>query len=196
MKDMIKIKENKDWETSVGPRFVLAYNKKVTNEQKKNNSYDILSRLIGKSDVIIELNGSLLSLPPKKRDACAMEFIDSINKLGLEYRRSKVVTPSSPTLLNLLKPVKVEHQVVAAYIPNEVWIKDDTKSLLSFYGAKYLVVKEASNPSDVLDQLQGMEEDEQVNHFRLIAFDAMSLNAMGIFTREYELSNIQGLLGL
>lgn len=194
MKEMIKLRENKDWERDGGPRFVIAYNKKATDEQKRKNSYDILSKLIGKSDVIMELNGSLLSLPPKKRAEYALEFIDSIKALGLEYRRSKVVTSSSPTLLSLFKQVKVEDLVVAAYIPNEIWTKEDMRSLLSFYGAKYLVVKEASSPSEMLDMHQGMKEEQQVDHFRLVAFDAMSLNAMGIFTKAYELADIQGLL--
>lgn len=196
MNEIIKLKENKDWERSGGPKFVLTYNKKATDGQKRNNSYDILSKLIGKSDVIMELNGSLLSLPPKKRDACALEFIDSIKVLGLEYRRSKVVTSSSPSLLSLFKQVKVEDQVVAVYIPNEIWTSDDMRPLLSFYGAKYLVVKEASNSTEILDRLQGIKEEHQVDHFKLVAFDAISLNAMGIFTKDYELSDIQRMLGI
>ncbi len=195
MDDIIKLKENKSWLTDGGPRFMLTINKKASEEQKKENSYDILSKLIGNSNVIMELNGSLLNLPPKKRDSYTYEFIEDIKALGLEYRCSRVISSPNSSLLNLFGKTKVEDQVVAVYIPNEIWSGNEMLKLISFYGAKYFVIKEASGGLEMLEQLQRIKEADQVDHFKLIAFDAMCLNAMGIFTKDYELSDIKAILG-
>ncbi len=196
MDNMIQIKENKSWGADSGPRFALRLKVKTSEEQKRKNSYDILSKLIGSSDVIIELNGSLLNLPSKNRDAYASKFIEDIKALGVEYRCSKVKTFSSASLLNLFGNKPTQEQVVVAYIPNEIWSKVEMENLIPFYGARYFVLKEKSEGSEMLEHFQKMEENEQIDYFKLIAFDAMSLNGIGIFTNNYELSEIKAVLGI
>lgn len=196
MNDIIQIKENKAWEADSSPRFILRFNEKKSEVQKRNNSYDVLSKLIGSSDVIIELNGTLLNLPAKKRDSYASKFIEDIEALGLEHRRLKVTGMAINSLLNLFGNKTTQEQVVVTYVPNEIWSKVAMKTLLSFYGAKYFVLKEKSDISETLDHFQRMQEDEKVDYFKLVAFDAMSLSGMGIFTKDYELSNIKDLLGI
>jgi hypothetical protein len=196
MDNMITIKENKTWEAESGPRFILRFNEKASKEQKRKNSYDVLSKLIGSSDVIVELNGTLLNLPSKQRDSHASEFIENIKALGLEYRCSKETRTTSPSLLNLLGKKTTQEQVVVTYIPNEIWSNPEMIKLISFYGAKYFVLKEKSEESEALDYFQRLQEDEQVDYYKAITFDAMSLSGMGIFTKHYELSDIKGLLGI
>jgi hypothetical protein len=190
MDNVIQIKENKLWGADSSPRFTLKLKVKTSEEQKRKNSYDVLSKLIGNSDVIIELNGSLLNLPAKKRDSYILKFIEDVKALGLEYRCSKVASVSSPSLLNLFGNKTTQEQVVVTYMPNEIWSKAEMKNLLSFYGARYIVLKERSDAPEILNYLQKMQENEQIEYFKLIAYDAMCLNAMGIFTNYYDLSFI------
>lgn len=196
MSDMIKIKENKSWGADRGPRFMLTFNTKASEEQKRKSSYDILSKLIGGSDVIMEVNGSLLNLPPKKRDSFAFKFIKDIKALGLEYRCSNITSAVSNSLLNLFKNKTTEDQVVLAYVPNEIWSRAEMKNLIPLYGARYFVLKEKSDRSKTLDYLQNIGEDEQFDYFKLIAFDAICLSAMGIYTKNYELSDLKAALGI
>ncbi|MDF2672345.1 MAG: hypothetical protein K0R09_610, partial [Clostridiales bacterium] len=79
---------------------------------------------------------------------------------------------------------------------NEIWSNPEMIKLISFYGAKYFVLKEKSEESEALDYFQRLQEDEQVDYYKAITFDAMSLSGMGIFTKHYELSDIKGLLGI
>lgn len=196
MDNTIKIKENKSFETDSSPRFMLTFKGKSSEEQKRINSYDLLSKLIGSSDVIVELNGTLLNLPSKNRDAYITKFIDEVKALGLEYRCSKATSVSSPSLLNLFGNKTRQEQVTAVYVPNEIWLKPEMKNLISLYGARYLVVKEKLDVTEALDHFQRMDENEQVDYFKLVAFDAICLNAMSIFTNYYDLSSIKAVLGI
>lgn len=196
MSDMIKIKENKSWGADSGPRFMLTFNTKASEEQKRKSSYDILSKLIKDNDIIMEVNGSLLNLPPKKRDSFASKFIEDIKALGLEYRCSNITSAVSNSLLNLFKNKTTEDQVVLAYVPNEIWSRAEMKNLIPFYGARYFVLKEKSDRSKALDYLQNIGENEQFDYFELIAFDAICLGAMGIYTKNYELSDFKAVLGI
>lgn len=196
MDNTIKIKESKSFETDNSPRFMLTFKGKLSEEQKRINSYDLLSRLIGSSDVIVELNGTLLNLPSKNRDAYITKFIDEVKALGLEYRCSKATSVSSPSLLNLFGNKTRQEQVTAVYVPNEIWLKPEMKNLISLYGARYLVLKEKLDVLEALDHFQRMEENEEVDYFKLVAFDAICLNAMSIFTSYYDLSGIKTVLGI
>jgi hypothetical protein len=144
----------------------------------------------------VELNGTLLNLPSKNRDSYFSKFIEDIKALGLEYKCSKVTGIASHSLLNLFGNKTTQEQIIVTYIPNEIWSKPEIKDLISFYGAKYFVLKEKSDVSEALDNFQRMQEDEQFDYFKLIAFDSMSLSGMGIFTKYYELSDIKALLGI
>jgi hypothetical protein len=83
-------------------------------------------------------------LPVKKRDSYIFKFIEDVKALGLEYRCSKVASVSSPSLLNLFGNKTTQEQVVVTYITNEIWSKIEMKNLISFYGARYIVIKERS----------------------------------------------------
>lgn len=194
MDNRINIKENKSWGPESGPRFILSFSRKASEEQKRKTSYDVLSKLIGDSDVLVEINGSLLNLPPKDRDSYASRFIEDIKALGLEYRCSKITALASNSLLNLFGNKTTQEKVVAAYIPNEIWSKAQMQDLICLFGTRYFVLKEKTDVSETLDYFQRMDESERVDYFKLIAFDAMCLNTMSIFTNNYNLSNIKDVL--
>lgn len=85
---------------------------------------------------------------------------------------------------------------MVAFIPYEVWSNAKVKSIIPFHGARYSVLKEKSDGSDVLDNLQKMLDNEKLDYFKLIAFDNMSLNSMGIYTNHHSLSDIKTILGI
>lgn len=196
MNTKITIRENKSWDPDSSPRFILTFNGKASEEEKKKNSYDLLSKLIGDSDVIVEINGSLLGLPIKSRDSYISKFIEDIRALGLECRSSKTTAVSSPSLLNLFGNKTTQEKVSAAYIPNEIWTKAQMQDLISSYGARYFVLNQRSDATQTLDYFQRMDEGERVDYFKLVAFDAMYLNTMSIFTNNYDMPDIKALLGI
>jgi hypothetical protein len=197
MEDIIKIKGNKSWRLNDIPRFSLTLKEKASEEQKRNINYDVLSKLVGNSDVIIELIGSYLDLPPNKRDSYSFEFLQHIRALGVEYRCLTVSSISSALpFLGFLGNRSAQEQNIMACIPNEVWSNTKLKSILPFHGAKYSVLKEKSNGAEVLDNLQKMLDSEKLDYFKLIAFDTMSLNSIGIYTNCYNLSDIKTMLGI
>lgn len=198
MNNKIKIKEQKSGGTLNSPQFALTLEQTKSEEQQLKNTYEALTKLIGNSDVVISLDSSLLNLPSPQREPNILKFLDVIRGLGLEYKCAKVASSSSPSFLSgLLGGNKnTQEQEVLAYIPHEIWIKEDFEKVLPFYGARYYVAKENSGGLKLLEDLQKMLDSEKLEHFRLIIFSAICFNNIGIFSKFLTLSEIKNILGV
>ncbi len=195
MAGRIRIKENKTWSSLNTPRFTLSLEENVSSEKQKEQSYDVLSRLIGDSDIIIELNSTLLSLPNPRREAYALKFLQDIRALGIEYRYSKASSTASPSPLGGLFGSKSTqaHQIIA-HIPNGTWQKAEMKDALSLYGASYFIPKEKHGGSEMLEDFLKMLDEEKLHYFKLAVFDIICSNRMGIFSASHTLADMKAML--
>ena len=197
MADKIKIKENKAWGGLSNPRFTIFLEAYTTEEQQRSSSYDALSKLVGDNDVLMELDSSLVNLPAKQREPYALQFMKNIRTLGVEYKCSKVASSSSPSFISALFGAKsAPSQQIIACIPNEIWTKPEMKDMLSLHGARYYVPKEKADGVKLLEDFEKLLDDEKLDYYKLIAFNVMSFNSIGLFSSSLGLDDVKTLLGI
>ncbi|MGE5613550.1 MAG: hypothetical protein ACM3XR_04015 [Bacillota bacterium] len=193
----MKLTELKNSNSLNSPRFVLSLGQAKSRELQISDNYDALTKLIGTSDVVINVDSSLLSLPYFQRESNIMKFIDTIRALNLEYKYQKFDSQSKWSIFSALfgNTNKKEHEIYA-YIPNEIWSKDEFKNEYPIYGARYFILKENSDGSKVLEDMQRMLDEEKLEYFRMIVFNAVVLNSMGICSKHLTLSELKNILGI
>lgn len=194
----MKLIERKTDNSLDSPRFVLTLGQAKSLELQISNNYDAVTMLIETNDVVFNLDSSLLSLPYPKRESHVMEFLEKIRQLNLEYKYQKYESQSKPSILSLMfggNSNKKEHELFA-YIPNEVWVNSEFKKEFPVYGARYFVLKENSDSSKLLEDMQKMLDTEKLEYFRMIIFDSVIMNSMGIFTKHLDLPDLKRMLGI
>lgn len=197
MDKKMKITERKTDNSLDSPRFVLTLGQMKSQDLQISGNYDAITKLIGTSDVVIDLDSSLLSLPYSKREPYVMKFLETIRALNLEYKYQKFESQSKRSIISMLfgSANKKEHEILA-YIPNELWAKGDFKNTFPVYGARYFIIKENSDSLKLLEDMQKMLDAEKLEYFRIIIFDSVIMNSMGIFTKHLALSDLEKMLGI
>lgn len=195
MDKKMKITERKTDNSLDSPRFVLTLGRMKSQDMQISGNYDAITKLIGTNDVVINLDSSLLSLPYSKRESYVIKFLETIRALNLEYKYQKFESQSKRSIISMLfgSSNKKEHEILA-YIPNELWAKCDFKNTFPVYGASYFVLKEKSDSSKLLEDMQKMLDAEKLEYFRMIIFDSVIMNSMGIFTKHLALSDLKTML--
>lgn len=197
MADKIKVKENKSWGGLTSPRFTLMLEAYTVEDQQRKSNYQVLSKLIGDNDILIELDSSLLNLPVKQREAYALQFLKDLRTLGIEYKCSKNTSAASSSFLSSLFGAKASpSQQIVASIPNDIWTKPEMVDMISLYGARYFVPKEKTDGAKMLEDFQQIMDEERLDYFKLIAFNVITFNSIGVFTKCLSLSDINTLLGI
>ena len=119
MNEKIKITNHKSEPSLNSPQFTIVIRQAKTKNQQVQNNYEILTKLIGSSDIVISLDSSLMNLPYQRRMPLIQDFLESIRELKLEYKLMKITSPSSQSFLSMLFREKdTESQEILAYIPN------------------------------------------------------------------------------
>lgn len=196
MSGKIKISEKKTDGNINAPRFTLTLDQKGTDEQKRNDSYAVLSKLAGNSDVIVGLDSSLQNLPSEKREAYAEKFLGSVRELGLEYKCGKIASSATPSFFSFLFGTRNQQaQEILVYVPNEVWGTEEFKKIIPLYGARYFIAKGKEEGPKLLDDLQKMLDREKIEYFKLVVFSAVVYASMGIMSNTLSLTDLKGILG-
>jgi hypothetical protein len=197
MADKTKVKENKSWGGLTSPRFTLMLEAYTAEDRQRKSNYEVLSKLIGDNDILMELDSSLLNLPAKQREPYALQFLKDIRTLGVEYKCSKVASTSIPSFISSLFGNKASpSQQIIASIPNDIWLKQEMVDVISLYGARYYVPKEKTEGAKLFADFEQMMDDERLDYFKLIAFNVITFNSIGVFTKCLNLSEMNLLLGL
>lgn len=190
----IKVKENKHKEGLETARFALAYKK----PGGKDGSYDIISALKGDSDVIVEVDSSLISPPSLDIQGYIKELVLCITNLRLDYIRRKVPTLKRGGLLSIFTgPKKTQADEIFIYIPASSWKKEGFRSLFPILAARYYVIKsnadleKQDNMVKYLEKIRDMGDEERLDSFSLIAFDPGDMPMMGINSKTLDLEEIK-----
>lgn len=195
MNEKIKITSHKSEPSLNSPQFTIIIGQAKTKNRQVQNNYEILTKLIGSSDIVISLDSTLMNLPYQRRMPLIQDFLESIRALNLEYKLMKVTSPSSQSFLSMLFREKdTENQEILAYIPNEIWMNGTFKEILPFYGARYFITKDNSNSPAILDDMQKMTDDEKLDYFRLIIFNSVYVSSMGICSKYLSLSELEKMM--
>jgi hypothetical protein len=191
----IKIIENKGKVSLSSPRFIIDYvNSRNKTEDGQSKSYELISLLKNKSDVFVEVNSLLLSLPESKREGTAMDFIKSVKALGLDYRYRKIGSSRErPFFKLILNRESNENHEILVRVPNTIWEQETFKSILPLYGVRYYICNKSTDENKILDAMYNGQllDEEKIDLFNLIIFDYSNIGHMGIIGNNFTLEDLE-----
>ncbi len=194
----IVIRENKSKESLDMVKYFLSYHNKNTEQRNRKESKEILNKLIGSHDLLVEVKNSLLNINESKREKCVLNLLERIKSLGLDYQYRKVKSDSKSFLSDLFNIGNKNKDIseIMIYIPNRIWINDEFASILPIYGVMYYTIKNGGDGIKLMDDIYKghLIENDYFNHFSLIVYDCLQFCQMGINAKEYTFKDIKNLL--
>ncbi|HEX7712387.1 MAG TPA: hypothetical protein VF531_00065 [Bacillota bacterium] len=200
----VKVGENTRRSDLAMPRFYIHYGRQDSGAVNRPAAYAIISRLKGQSDLFLEIKSELLNLPPGNRGVAGVSFLETVQRLGLDYRHRKQTGPQNTRVFGIeisLGKHTIEEHDILAYLPDSIWRREDFYSCLPLYGARYYVPAsplDAStlDASSILDQLwQGeIAPQTQLEVFRWIGFDCINFGQMGLLSNSLTLQDLKKTL--
>lgn len=196
----IKLRKNKRDSKLSSAQFSLTYKQQKSKSEMKKQIYDIISTLKGKNDVLIEMNSSLFSVRNEK-NAYVKKFINSIRKLDLDYRYSKVPAKNNQSILsNFLGKEDNEHaHEILTFVPHDIWTTETFQKIIPLCGIRYYITKDTVEKIDgeeLLNKMSRMMDSEKLDYFKFTVFDGGQLGNMGINSNHLSLNDIKQLLNL
>jgi hypothetical protein len=177
-----KISDNTHKKDSEVSNFSIAY-----SARKMDNliaSYEIISALKAEDNLIIEINSSLLSLSQYASKLFISEFLTALEKMKIEYRNKKILVNAKRSLFSFgQESKKIEGFNIFAYIPNDIWKKQEFRSIIPNIGMRYYLLKTYSEIN--IDTFVNLDEDEKSEQCKMVIFDHILLGSMGINTSIY-----------
>jgi hypothetical protein len=197
MEKKMKLTEQKTGSSLDRPRFVLTLGQAKSRDLQTSANYDALAKLIGASDFMLSLDSSLLNLPYPQREPYIEGFLRTIRALNLEYRYKNFEPQSKRSIFSMLlgNANKKEHEILA-FVPNETWVKGYLKDEFPVHGARYFVLKENTDSSELFEDMEKMLDSEKLEYFKMIIFHSVTINSMGICTKHLALSDLKEMLGI
>lgn len=188
----IKISQNTSYKNASSNQVSIAYSsRKIDNSDA---SYEILSSLISGSDIIIELNSSLLNLAEREGKLLVSTLIDAFEDMGIQYKKKKIAVSAKKTILSIIiESKKQEGFELSAYIPHEIWCTQEFKNIIPDNGALRYYLPKAETEID-FDAFSELDEDEKSELCRMVIFNHILLGSMGINTSVYDKNDIAEIL--
>ncbi len=172
--------------------FSLTYSGKKM--QSYEVSYEIISALKKESELIIELNSSLLYIDSHNKSILPEKFLAELQSYGVEFLNKKTLNNERRRFFSIpmMEGKKVEGYEIYAFIPNDVWCDPKFKTLIPKVGLRYYVpLPETDNN---LSAFASLEEEERLALCQMVIFDNAMLSSMGITSVKLTKSNISELL--
>lgn len=194
----IKIIKNTYSKNSDAPQFSIQYSNSRTDEVTRNNIHKIISALKSDCDMIIEISSSMLIVSPTERESFAMNFLDAVKDMNLDYLYRKLPASGGQSILAQFfgkKGPEYSHEILAR-VPDEVWNSERFLSILSTHGTKYYIIDKVPEGRAFLEEMQNMTDDEKSSLAKMIIFDVGSYGTMGIFTKSVTEDEIKEKLGI
>ncbi len=197
MSGKIRIREIRSDSSLDSPNLVLTFEHGRSRDDQISNHYEAITKLIGKGDVVISLDTSLMNLPDSKREQYFLSFLEAVRDLNLEYRCFESTSDSGRSFpASLFKKKNTKKQEMLVYVPNEIWMQDRLKQSFPLYGARYFVTKGNSDDTQVLEKMFRMIDAEKLDYFKLIAFDAVFIDSIGICSKNQTLLELKELFAI
>ncbi|HLV09764.1 MAG TPA: hypothetical protein VKY40_06120 [Halanaerobiales bacterium] len=189
----LKVKKISDEITLETAQYSIFYNQENSKEKAREASYQIISNLKKKDDLIIEVNSNYFNLPEKKREDYFREIIENIRYLKLNYKYRKIPFNSTSIFGMKFNRKSQTHQLIS-YIPHDIWLTEEFRSRLPIHGARYYITPGQVNPEKIIDEFEQMMDEEKLDFFPLIIFDAGTLSNIGINSKSISLEELKNRL--
>jgi len=187
----VNIKENKKVSLET-PKFVLTYEQNKTEEKIKQESFEIVSKLVKDNEVLIEINSELLCFNKNEREDFMQNLLRRIKEKKYNFRYKKIPQSNKNILsLDFFLKSKDNHNILF-YVSSDMW-KNEIIDILPIFGVKYFIFKEKIDVNLVLDQMNNGQilGEEIFDICNTIVFDCATLGQMGIYTKFFDLENIK-----
>lgn len=185
-----KISQNNEKKSDLF-RFSVAYSGKRMKNQEAG--YEIISALKKDSDIIIELNSTLINLGETDKQTVLLRLLKELEQLGVEYKNKKTSVSARRAILSIpLESKKIEGFELYALIPNEVWCQPEFKTALPEVGARYYLLENGNEGN--LNAFVDLSEEEKYRLCKMVVFDNSLLGNMGINTSGLAKSDLEDML--
>lgn len=197
----ITVKENKSKGSLEMARFFVSYGRTDSEEEKRRNSYEMISLLKKENDLIMEVNTALLTFPQvNQREDYIFTLNRAIKELSLDFRYRKASASGSGNFFGDLFSFgknKVAHELLI-YVPDKVWRDENFAAILPIYGARYYICPNRPEREKLLDEIFNGQimDDEKLDLFNPTIFDCSDFAQMGVFTKTMSLQELKNLLGV
>jgi len=172
---------------ATSPRYSLSYRRTDWGKGAKKLSYDIISRLVKDSDLLLEVNSSVFpELAPSDKEKIFQDLLVKLDGWNIEYKYGKRLYPKQTKVFGFSisqSKMDTEHQLLV-YVPNQIWLKDEFWKFPPDYGVTYHVLSRNTNGLKFLEDIQsGQLMDEEIEElYEATIFDYFSFGQMGIDT--------------
>ncbi len=175
--------------------FSLTYSGKKM--QSYEVSYEIISALKKQSELIIELNSSLLYIDSNNSKGIIFDnFLAGLQDFGVELINKKTLNNERRKFFSIpmMEGKKVEGFEMYAFIPNDIWCDPKFKTLIPKVGLRYYVpLPETDNN---LSAFVTLDEEERLALCQMVVFDNAMLSSMGITSAKLKKNDLSELLNM
>lgn len=193
--DEIKIKftATNNKRDSLAPQYSL-------NFKPINKSYDILSLLKEKYDLVIEFNSEMFMDSRTDNEKLISGLLEKIKAMKLPHTYSKITVPAKLSFLSQLfaRNQTTEAHKIMTYVSDGDWSIEDFIKISKTYTARYYILEKPFEPTtdtqEILSKIAVMSESEKIAYCKLIVFAAPIFNQIGIKSDYLKESEIKSLL--
>lgn len=190
----IKLKENKPSEDPTIPRFTLAL--PIVGNMEATAGQQILTRLKGSADMLIELNANLMFSKHANVDRLFATFCDTLRAMDVPVHENTVPAVKKSGLFEFLTGAKKDKQLAYAVVTDAMWQDERVQKAIPTSGVKYYVMREPADPDaeKIFARMYMTAEAERLKTFAFIYFDMSELGQIGLNTRQLTAAEIQARL--
>lgn len=189
-----KLSRTGNKENSGMPQYSISY-KPEKRQSKTDIRFEILSKLKGDNDAVIEINTSLLVKTGNDFNFQPDNLLNEIRSLNLEHSYRKVKKSETQFVLSIRAGSKsVEHHEIYIFVPDDTWNIDIINKIAPTFGVRFYMMKKSDEGSNILNKITNMSEPEKADYFEYIVFDAPDLNRMGITSNRHDFEDIKKCL--
>jgi hypothetical protein len=175
----IKISEIDTVKNPQAVKFSLTYHaRKMDNSQV---SYEIMSKLKGQEDIILEVNSSLLNLSEKENKELFSKLEDTFEKMDIKYNNKKIKVTAKRAILSIsVSNKEINGFQLFARITDITWNDEAFKRIIPQIGIRYYIL-ESGNQIDP-DSFAVLDDEEKDKLCSMVIFDNIFFGCMGINT--------------
>lgn len=186
-----KINDSSDKKVSNLSRFSITYSGKRMDNREA--SYEIISALKKDSDIIMELNSTLMALSEHDKNVLHAKFLQELDNWGIKYKNKKTSVNARRVVFSIpLEGKKINGFELYVRIPGEIWYETRFKNIIPGSGVRYYMLQ--NDYESNLNAFVELTEEEKIDLCKLVIFDNIALGSMGIITSALKICDLKDML--
>ncbi len=180
------------------PQYQIAYSTVSSVQVARKRSREVLDKLFGDHDLIIELLDSFLSVPLRERPPITENFRKTMmsQNIALSERRYPSQAKVSFFAKILGQGGDEEACELRAFVPSAIWRSGAIDTALTDFGLRYFVLPKGTDGPALLERLNvgTMPAKECIETMELIIYDVPNFGQMGLISSHHDQAALQAKL--